>query len=614
MNTVSRPRSKSLKLRFFEKTHPGPISSAGSDKPLPNTPQLVSPAIEAVLPNETESRATPEQNIASIQNSESSHYTSADRRRTRSFDDGTTGGNRFLSPGETPQKRPGTSLSKPVKSVAWVDSVDNRPATAHQPENDSFRGRSRSLGQLGSDSVEERPRSRSVLGSFAPFEKKKLLPTGGLEKTKDQLLHHLKTKKSLDILAVPVNKLRAASPRPSSARRDWPLSIFRAKSSNCLNCPEESVQFSDGENGIESEQQMEWSKPEDEIWNTHTLPGPSGSPRIPHIRASLCSPIREDLDEDKIDIKEEDDESGEGGDVESILTALPTLDSSLARNLDIVISQMTTEANAHELSLSSKDILAAPQPTDSIDSDANLYGPLSNTRRSPDSAASQPKRLVPHSADILGLSSSRPFRLRSKVVLAPIMQTDNDIKSGIAINVASLTSESLIDFLAATPPVSPRPNNPENSSTDDDLNLNQPSELKENTSSKTRLGLGIRVGLQAYPEEVSSPPPPGPGGRVMVTPDYSTQYALEGEKRLRTRRTLGVSGLSLLPRKRSFKRLFSPTRKSDNNNNCAAMVGTSSDTFPVSTSVEDMGTAYMDGRKKFHFRGLGRDGTWVMSN
>ncbi|KAJ9223075.1 hypothetical protein DTO169C6_4549 [Paecilomyces variotii] len=617
MNTVSRPRAKSLKVGLFKRSSSLPTVPQVSDKPLPSAPQLVDPAIEAVLPTEIRPEAFPKRDISGTQKAGlARHSSSAGRRRTRSFDDGTTEGNRYLSSSKTPQDRPG-SQGKPAKSVTWVEPGQNRPATAHQPPNDAFRGRSRSTGQLREGSAEGRPQSRGVLGSFAPFEKKKSLPAGGRDKTKDQLLVHLKSKKALDALAVPVNKLRSASPRPSSVRRDWPLSIFRAKSSNCLRSPDGS-QHSDSGSGLDSDVQMEWSKPEEEIPNTHTLrPGPGDSPRIPHIRASLCSTIRE-LDEEGDAREENESEVGEEGEVESILTALPTLDPSLARHFDIAISQISTETDVHEISPSSADKSATAKATDSIQLDADPSDTLNDTGKSADSsspAGPQPKRLVPHSADILGLSSSRPLRLSSKVLPAPIMQTDNDIKSGIAVNVASLTSESLIDFLAATPPVSPRPDDLESCSTDDDLDIDlyEPPEPKEeDTSSRARLGLGIRVGLQCYPEEVSSPPPPGPGGRTMVTPDFSTKYALECEKRFRPRLGLGMSSLSLslIPRKKSLKRLFSPTWKSHNISRDVVVVGSGSET----SSMEDMGMAQMDSEQNFHFRGLGKDGTWVMSD
>ncbi|KAL1866948.1 hypothetical protein Plec18167_008880 [Paecilomyces lecythidis] len=615
MNTVSRPRAKSLKVGLFKRSSSLPAVSQASDKPLPSAPQLVDPAIEAVLPMKIRPEAIPKR--SSAQNAGlARHSSSAGRRRTRSFDEGTTDGNRRVSSRQPLENRPG-SQGKPAKFVSWVEPSQERPASAQQPEKDAFRGRSRSTGQLRDETAEGRPQSRGVFGSFAQFEKKKSLSEGGRDKTKDQLLLHLKSKKALDALAVPVNKLRSVSPRPSSVRRDWPLSIFRAKSSNCLSSPGESP-LSDSESGLNSEAQMEWSKPEDEIPNTHTLrPRPGDSPRIPHIRASLCSTIRE-LDEDSDDAR--DERRGgveEEGEVESILTALPALDPSLARHFDIAISQISTENGVHEISPSPVDRFATEKATDSIQLDAPPSGRTKDAERSADSvkpADPQPKRLVSHSADILGLSSSRPLRLSSKALQTPIMQTDNDLKSGIAVNVASLTSESLIDFLAGTPPVSPRPDDLESFSSDDDfdldhLDLDRPSEPKEDTSSRARLGLGIRVGLQCYPEEVSSPPPPGPGGRSMVTPDYSTKYAIESEKRLRPRLGLGVSGFSLIPQKRSLKRLFSPTWKSHNSSRDIMVVGSGSE----SSSMEDIGMAHVDIEQNFHFTGLRKDGKWMMS-
>ncbi|GAD98643.1 hypothetical protein NFIA_082910 [Paecilomyces variotii No. 5] len=614
MNTVSRPRAKSLKVGLFKRSSSLPAVSQVSDKPLPSAPQLVDPAIEAVLPMKIQPEAIPRRSSAGAQNAGlARHSSSAGRRRTRSFDDGTADGNRPISSRQTPENRPG-SQGKPAKFVSWVEPNQARPASTQQTEKDAFRGRSRSTGQLREETAERRPQSRGVLGSFVQFEKKKSLPEGGHDKTKDQLLLHLKSKKALDTLAVPVNKLRSVSPRPSSVRRDWPLSIFRAKSSNCLRSPSES-QLSDSGSGLGSDAQMEWSKPDDEITNTHTLhPGPGDSPRIPHIRASLCSTIRE-LDEDSDDAREETGGGvGEEGEVESILTALPALDPSLARHFDIAISQISTENDVHEISPSSVDGVATEKATNSVQLDAATSDTLKDAERSADStnpAGSQPKRLVPHSADILGLSSSRPLRLSSKALQTPIMQTDNDLKSGIAVNVASLTSESLIDFLAGTPPVSPRPDDLESLSSDDefDIDLNEPSEPREDTSSRARLGLGIRVGLQCYPEEVSSPPPPGPGGRSMVTPDYSTKYALETEKRLRPRLSLGISGFSLIPQKRSLKRLFSPTWKGHNSSRDIMVVGSGSE----SSSMEDIGMAHMDIEQNFHFRGLRKDGKWMMS-
>ncbi|KAL2011881.1 hypothetical protein VTN00DRAFT_4599 [Thermoascus crustaceus] len=319
-NPSIRPRAKSLKEKFFEKTS----VAAQNDKPLPSDPGPFDPAIEQVLSKRIPAQRIARQSVPNLKGVELSDVRPVTvPRRTRSFNDATNraGENRSLP--KIPENTVAGVKRKLPKTAAWTkshpgDKPASRPATA---PSRPLQARSNSLEQLETSATEGKSSFRTVLDSLVQSEKKKSsLAPAAREKTRDQLLHHFKSKRALDIVSS-ANKERKPSRRTLATKRDWPFSIFRAKSSNDLS---RSVESSDFKNfgadpsslsGPTCEHEMTWS----DIPNTHTLkPNPGGSPRLPTF--TLCTPVKESFEEEKAAYQEEE--------AESELTALPPLGPS----------------------------------------------------------------------------------------------------------------------------------------------------------------------------------------------------------------------------------------------------------------------------------------------
>lgn len=541
-------------------------------------------------------------------------------RRTRSFNDVTNraGENRSLP--KIPENTVAGVKRKLPKTAAWTkshpgDKPASRPATA---PSRPLQARSNSLEQLETSATEGKSSFRTVLDSLVQSEKRKSsLAPAAREKTRDQLLHHFKSKRALDIVSS-ANKERKPSRRTLGTKRDWPFSIFRAKSSNDLN---RSVESSDFKNfgadpsslsGPKCEHEMTWS----DIPNTHTLnPNPGGSPRLPTF--TLCTPVKESFEEEKAADQEEE--------AELELTALPPLGPSAVSMFDHAISQKPTAyicadsaLRVHEDPLKS-DVQSFP--LDAMDTtDPNTVPP--ETLKDKTSRNIEQIFVSSGSAtsEATGGCESLPIDLasqpshKSQLPLPPRSskgKTDTPNQKSVngsrpkgLQNLSSLTSESLIEFLAATPPASPIVPAPADSS----RHLAEITKQQENRSSRARLGLGIKVGLDAYPEEVSSPPPPGPGGRVMVSPDYAAQCAFEGEKRMKMKRSFGSVGGRLISRKRSLRRLFSTSSKG-NVKGGGVVVGAVNGGATCRSSPG--GKIGMNEGEIFCFHGMRKDGTWV---
>lgn len=626
LSPSTRPRAKSLRERFFERASVAAQNPGAPDKPLPSDPGPLDPAIERAFSTRIPAQRIARQSFPNLRHVESpGARPGAVPRRSRSFNDAANRASRNRSLPKIPETTAAGFKKKLPKTVSWTKphpgdklATGSRPATA---PSRSLQARSRSLEQLETGVAEGKSSFRTVLDSLVQPEKKKPpLTPAAREKARDQLLHHFKSKRALDIVFL-ASKEQKPSRRTLAAKRDWPFSVFRAKSSKD---PNRSVEASEFKNlgadqsplsGSKSEHEMTWSHAEPDIPNTHTLKAnPSGSPRLPMF--PLCTPVKENFEDEKADQEEE---------AESELTALPSLGPSVVSKFDHAISQKPTAyicadstLRVHESPLNSDAQSSPLDAIDTVDPDTGSLKTLEdkipqNTEPlavSSDSATSEMTR----GCKSLPIDLASPPSVESQLSV-PLRSSKRESETANQKsascerpkdlqNLAFLTSESLIEFLAATPPASPYP--PANSP--------EISKQQENRSSRARLGLGIRVGLHPYPEEVSSPPPPGPGGRAMVSPDYAAQFAFEGEKRMKKRRSFGGVGAKLISRKRSLRRLFSVSSKENITGGIvsAARSNINGDiirTTPPTGNAEM--TSSMNEGEIFSFHGMRKDGTWV---
>lgn len=146
---------------------------------------------------------------------------------------------------------------------------------------------------------------------------------------------------------------------------------------------------------------------------------------------------------------------------------------------------------------------------------------------------------------------------------------------------------ALVDFLASTPPTSPIHNRT--------ASLPRTTHLTSNEDSKARIGLGL--GARIFSPSSEAAPPPGPGGRKMVQPDFATAAQFDGERRTKQmmRTSSDKARGSLLGSR--WASLFGD-RKSGTSTASAGNVG-------ISTQRRESSEAY---------KGVGKDGVWVPSH
>lgn len=147
------------------------------------------------------------------------------------------------------------------------------------------------------------------------------------------------------------------------------------------------------------------------------------------------------------------------------------------------------------------------------------------------------------------------------------------------------TRSGLLDRISHTPPDSP-------------IHTRSLSEVSTNSA---RL-LADRPSRSLGPPQ-ECPPPPAPGGRQMVSPDYATAGAFDGERRSKH----GSRGSSS-----SWKKFFgagspSPLSPGGSRPGSSAM-GATSEATTRSSGVEMMDSG---GKDILWFKGMGKDGMWV---
>ena len=147
---------------------------------------------------------------------------------------------------------------------------------------------------------------------------------------------------------------------------------------------------------------------------------------------------------------------------------------------------------------------------------------------------------------------------------------------------------NLIEIISHTPPGSPIHERPTSSAS-----LHSAANSARLTSYRSSVDL-------APPEE--APPPPAPGGRSMVTPDYATAGAFEGEKRPKRTSGASVNGL---------KKIFTGGSANHSRAGSVRVVELPEGRMSGAGVRGDVDVLTPGGSDVPWFKGLGRDGIWV---
>lgn len=147
---------------------------------------------------------------------------------------------------------------------------------------------------------------------------------------------------------------------------------------------------------------------------------------------------------------------------------------------------------------------------------------------------------------------------------------------------------NLIEIISHTPPGSPIHERPTSSAS-----FHSVANSARLTSYRASVDL-------APPEE--APPPPAPGGRSMVTPDYATVGAFEGEKR--PKRTSGASLNGL-------KKIFSGGNASHSRAGSVCVVELPEGRMSGGSIHDNVDLMTPGGSDVLWFKGMGRNGVWV---
>ncbi|KAJ5721132.1 uncharacterized protein N7483_009066 [Penicillium malachiteum] len=351
MKTNKEPaRKKSLKLKLCMKgssstntTTPG-SKKASSNKPLPRDPflnQTKSQSRQAGDTEETE-RVNVGQSTTNATKRESNIPRALSRAKSCSalaMDSSSSATPPIPATPRVPG-RLSRKLSKPFlpkRSASDGEKTDpkqNRPATA--PAR-TLKSRSASIEQLKALWANNRP------GTQQSMTKTPTTPRRGpshqnsenekSESMKEQISQFLKTDRVVEAWDSMAAKTGTCGRTISKTAKDWPCSIFRAKSPNAWR-----ARAGDGTDlsGTDLGRQMSWVQDEPEVLNTYSFKQrPEMSPRIHVLSVQMTLDEELNTDEDIID----EIPNVIGGDSDSIITALPAVPPSTPATIPSVASE-----------------------------------------------------------------------------------------------------------------------------------------------------------------------------------------------------------------------------------------------------------------------------------
>ncbi|KAJ5724887.1 hypothetical protein N7493_006615 [Penicillium malachiteum] len=345
-------RKKSLKMKLCSikgsssTNTPTPVpKKASSNKPLPRDPflhQTKSRSRQAGDTEETE-RVDVGQSNTNATKRESNIPRALSRAKSCSAlaMDSSSGATTPIPATPRVPRRLSRKLSKPFlpkRSASDGEKADpkqNRPATA--PAR-TLKSRSASIEQLKALWANNRPGTQQSMAKTPATP----TPRRGAshqnseneksESMKEQISHFLKTDRVVEAWDNMASKTGTCGRTISKTAKDWPCSIFRAKSPNAWRARAgEGTDLSDTDLG----RQMSWVQDEPEVLNTYSFKQrPEMAPRI-HV-LSVHMTLDEELDADEGIIDEMPDVIG---DSESIITALPAVPPPTSATIPSVASE-----------------------------------------------------------------------------------------------------------------------------------------------------------------------------------------------------------------------------------------------------------------------------------
>lgn len=313
-------RSRSLKQRLFAKNAATSGLHQISDKPLPRDPHLRPKTARPASRKPDDADATGKQ-AASTDATKSENASSKAPNRARSCSAlviNVEAANHAVSTPPRTSERLTKKLSKPFlpkRSVSEkADAAPQRPSTA---PGQTLKSRTGSIEQLKSMWASGRPDTQQSAVNTPAKPQHPVLHRSpdSSESMKDQISQYLKTDRVVEAWETITTKTGSRG-KQAAKHKDWPSSIFRAKSADNLR--------SRAQNGPELpsaadlERQMSWAQ-EPELLNTYSFKQrPEISPRI-HVLS-----VQMTLDDD-LDVAHEGQTAPEEDDTRSIITALPEL-------------------------------------------------------------------------------------------------------------------------------------------------------------------------------------------------------------------------------------------------------------------------------------------------
>lgn len=324
MVNKSPGRTRSVKEKLFARSSTVRSSRPVSDKPLPRDPFLKPKTSRPASRKPEDAPPTTKDDdaaaaaYANTAKRETPHPMVMNRTRSCSA---LVGGADLANKTEatTPPRTPGRlsrKLSKPFlpkRSVSEkVNTPPKRPSTA--PAR-TLKSRTASIEQLKAMWTYGRPSTQQavVKSPTRPRQHASSQHADSSESMKDQISQYLKTDRVVEAWDNITTKTGCCG-KNIAKTKEWPSSIFRAKSSDNLRGRPQNGGFAQRD----FERQMSWLQ-EPEFLNTYSFKQrPEASPRI-HVLS-----VQMTLDED-LTVAREGEEAPDAGDTGSIITALPAV-------------------------------------------------------------------------------------------------------------------------------------------------------------------------------------------------------------------------------------------------------------------------------------------------
>lgn len=321
MANKSSSRTRSVKERLFSRSPTTRSSRPMSYKPLPRDPLLKprTPRPTSGKLDDAPAGAKDDADPADLKATKRENPVPTNINRARSCSAVVGGADTGNTEAANPPRTPGIlsrQLSKPFlpkRSVSEkADASPKRPSTA--PAR-TLKSRTASIEQLKTMWANGRPGTQqsTAKSPTRPQQHASSQHASSSESMKDQISQYLKTDRVVEAWENITTKTACCGKNIAKAK-EWPSSIFRAKSSDNLGVRRQNGGFTQRD----LDRQMSWLQ-EPEFLNTYSFKQrPEATPRI-HVLS-----VQMTLDED-LTVAHEGEEVPDAGDTGSIITALPAV-------------------------------------------------------------------------------------------------------------------------------------------------------------------------------------------------------------------------------------------------------------------------------------------------